>query len=92
MLLLIIAGVFTSIACATTVGTGLMSGLGKALGVVVAAIGIALGVTAGTVASGIGATAPTNASIGILTGSLAIIAGNFAVRRIIRKAEIQRHY
>ncbi|WP_239616288.1 hypothetical protein [Cohnella mopanensis] len=93
MLLLGIAGVLTSIACAATVVTGFISNVGKALGIVVAAIGITLGFTVGSVAASSGATDVTTAAIGIAAGSLTVIAGNAAIRKRLKKAaNMQRHY
>ncbi|MCY1461243.1 hypothetical protein D9M71_788790 [compost metagenome] len=92
MLLLGLAGVLTSIACAITVGTGLISGVGKVLAVVVTAIGITLGATVGTVVASTGATTLSTGSIGIMAGSLTVIAGNVAVRKLMKKANVQRHY
>ena len=92
MLLLGIAGVLTSIACAASVGTGFISAIGKALSIVVAAIGITLGTTVGTVVASTGATTLTTASVGMMFGSLTVIAGNIAVRRLIRRTKAQRHF
>ena len=92
MLLLGIAGVLTSIACSITVGTGFISAIGKVLAVVITAIGIVLGTTVGTVVASTGATALTTASIGIIAGSITVIAGNAAIRKLIKKAKIQRHF
>jgi hypothetical protein len=92
MLLLGIAGVLTSIACAATVGTGFISAVGRALSIVVAAIGITLGTTIGTVVASTGTSTMTTASVGIMAGSLAVIAGNVAVRKLIKKTKAQRHF
>lgn len=87
-----IAGVLISIACAATVGTGFISAAGKALSIVVAAIGITLGTTVGTIVGSTGAELLTTASVGIMVGSLAVIAGNVAVRKLIKKTNAQRHF
>lgn len=92
MLLLGLAGVLTSIACSITVGTGFISAIGKVLAVVIAAIGITLGTTVGMVVASTGATSLTTASIGIMVGSITVIAGNVAVRKMIKKAKVQRHF
>jgi len=92
MLLLLLAGVFTSIACATAVVNGLSSAIGKVLTVVVIAIGTVFGVTIFTIAASLGVIDVQAALIGMVVGAVVVIAGNAAVRKLIHKAKLQRDY
>ncbi|MFC4304457.1 hypothetical protein [Cohnella boryungensis] len=91
MLLLLVAGVFVSIACATVVGTGSVSPAARSLSFVTATIGTTLGLTAGSVVSSLGASAVAASSAGLILGSLTVIAGNAAIRRRIRSGKAHRH-
>jgi len=91
MMLLLLAAGMASIACLMVFGIGSRSPAGKALGMLSAAMGIALGVTAGSVTASLGADERTVASVGLLGCSLVMIAGSAAARRLLRKADLQRH-
>lgn len=88
MLLLGLAGLFASVACGAACSAGWRSAVGKALVTVVAAIGVALGTTVGTVVDGLGGTALSTASFGIIAGSSVVIAGSVAVRKLVKKARL----
>jgi len=90
MLILLLAGIVLSFACAAAIRTGFLSPIGKALGAVAAAIGITAGVTAGTVAAGLGASETATASVGMLVSASALLAGNAVIRKLIKKAGIQQ--
>ncbi len=91
MFLLGIAGLITSIACAAIFITGRMSVIGRTLAFAFVAIGVALGSTVGTVAASTGASEINSASVGIIAGGLFIIAGNAAIRKLIKKVNLRHH-
>ncbi|WP_147423874.1 hypothetical protein [Cohnella endophytica] len=90
MLLLAIVGIMTTMACASSVSTGMMSGLGKVLAFVVAVIGITLGTTIGTIMASAGSTAKAYISVAVIAAALTMIVGNRKARKAINKANIQR--
>ncbi|RED58616.1 hypothetical protein [Cohnella lupini] len=91
MLLLGIAGMIASIACAALFVTGRMSIIGRTLAFAFVAMGVALGSTAGTIAAGAGASDIHSASIGIIAGGLLAFAGNMAIRKLIKKVDLRHH-
>ncbi|WP_372632674.1 hypothetical protein [Cohnella sp.] len=91
MILLLFAAGLVSIACLMVFGIGSRSPEGKALGILSVALGIALGVTAGSVTASLGADEGTVVAVGLLGCSLVMIAGSVAARRLLRKADLQRH-
>lgn len=91
MVLLLLSAGLASLACLTTLAIGALSPVGKALGVLSAVLGIACGVTGGSVAAGLGADERTVAAVGLFCCSSLMIVGSVVARRLIRKAELQRH-
>ncbi|MCD9020294.1 hypothetical protein [Cohnella silvisoli] len=92
MFIIGLAGVLAVIAFGTTIGTVIISPVGKVLATVIMAIGATLGVTVNTVAYSTGITALTAASFGIIIGASAVIAGNAAVRNWLKKAKFEGNF